>query len=189
MRTKSDQPNSPAPAPAEAHRVPPTEEIVVTEQSGSPVEAGARGGLGALGALESPGAASLAVRVRQVEAMLRGALQPVLDEHGLTLDHWRVLAVLAEQPGLGMREVAAAAVVPAASLTRHVDRLVERGIVVRRIDPGDRRRAVVALSPHGQAYAGRLLAVEQTVAARTGGPADSAARGTPCRTPGRPRRP
>lgn len=107
---------------------------------------------------------SLAVQVRQVEAGLRRVLQPILDERGLTMDHWRIVAVIDEAPGLGMSEIAAAAVVPAATLTRHVDRLVAEGIVVRRIDPDDRRRAVAALSPRGGAYAARLRAAERSVA-------------------------
>lgn len=106
---------------------------------------------------------SVAVRLRQAEATLRGALQPLLDEHGLTGEHWRIIAVVSDHPGLGMREVAAAAVVPAASLTRHMDRLVEHGIVVRRVDPDDGRRAVVALSPRGEAYAERLRTAERAV--------------------------
>ena len=107
---------------------------------------------------------SLAVHVRQVEARLRGVLQPLLDEHGLAMDHWRIIAVIGEEPGLGMGDIATLAVVPAASLTRHMDRLVERGIVVRRIDPGDKRRSVVALSPRGQEYAARLRGAERSVA-------------------------
>lgn len=108
---------------------------------------------------------SLAVRVRQVEAALREVLRPLLAEHELTMDHWRILAVVDDEPGLGMSEVATLAVVPAASLTRHMDRLVERGLVVRRIDAVDRRRAVVALSPRGQEYAGRLRLAERSIAA------------------------
>ncbi|KRB73884.1 hypothetical protein ASE01_17890 [Nocardioides sp. Root190] len=106
---------------------------------------------------------SLAVQVRQVEALLRRALQPILAEHDLAMDHWRIVAVIAAAPGLGMNEVATTAVVPAASLTRHMDRLVERGLVVRRIDTEDKRRAVVALSARGQAYAERLRAAEQSL--------------------------
>ncbi|TQK71121.1 MarR family winged helix-turn-helix transcriptional regulator [Nocardioides sp. SLBN-35] len=108
--------------------------------------------------------ASLAVKVRQVEAGLRRVLQPILDEQGLAMDHWRIIAVVGAEPGLAMSEIATAAVVPAASLTRHVDRLVSQGIIVRRIDPDDRRRAVAALSPRGEAYAARLRAAERSVA-------------------------
>lgn len=107
---------------------------------------------------------SLAVHVRQVEARLRDVLQPLLDEHGLSMDHWRIVAVIGDEPGLGMGEIATLAVVPAASLTRHMDKLVERGVVVRRIDPGDKRRSVVALSPRGVEYAARLRAAEAGIA-------------------------
>lgn len=107
---------------------------------------------------------SLAVHVRQVEARLRNVLQPLLDEHGLSMDHWRIVAVIGDEPGLGMGEIATLAVVPAASLTRHMDKLVERGVVVRRIDPGDKRRSVVALSPRGVEYAARLRAAEAGIA-------------------------
>ncbi len=113
-------------------------------------------------------ASSLAVHVRQVEARLRRVLQPLLDDHGLTMDHWRILAVVGAAPGAGMAEVASQAVVPAASLTRHMDRLVERGLVVRRVDPDDKRRAVVALSPRGEEYAGRLRAAEHAAESADG---------------------
>jgi len=106
---------------------------------------------------------SLAVRLRQAESVLRDHLQPALDELGLTLDHWRIIAVLLEEPGLGMSALAAAAVVPNATLTRFVDTLTERGLVVRRLDRGDKRRAVAALSPHGTRLARRLRRQEDEV--------------------------
>lgn len=107
---------------------------------------------------------SWAVQVRRVEAALRTALQPVLDEHDLTLDHWRIISVVEQEPGLTMSEVAHAAVVPPATLTRHVDHLVDRGILLRRMDTEDKRRVVVALSPRGGEYAARLRAAERSVA-------------------------
>ncbi|MCD4524812.1 MarR family winged helix-turn-helix transcriptional regulator [Nocardioides sp. cx-173] len=106
---------------------------------------------------------SIAVQLRRAEAAVRERLQPVLDEHGLSLEHWRILAVVEDTPGLGMSDVGAEAVVPAASMTRHMDKLVEHGLVVRRVDPADRRRAVVALSARGQRLAGRLRRAEGAV--------------------------
>lgn len=108
------------------------------------------------------------VQLRQEEAELQVRLAPLLDERGLLPEHWRIIAVVDEHPGIPMATVAASAVVPAATLTRHVDRLVELGIVVRHIDPHDRRRVVVALSPQGGQYAARLRAAEvgAAVAAR-----------------------
>ena len=104
---------------------------------------------------------SVAVRLRRAEAVLRDALLPILAEHGFGMEHWRIIAVVDDHPGIGMSSVAATAVVPAASLTRHMDKLVERGVVVRRVDPADRRRVVVALSPGGRALAARLREAEQ----------------------------
>lgn len=104
---------------------------------------------------------SLAVQVRQVEAALQAALADLLAEHRLGMEHWRILAVVGDEPGLGMSEVAQRAVVAQASLTRHTDRLVEIGLVVRRADPLDKRRVVVALSPRGQEYVDRVVAAER----------------------------
>jgi DNA-binding MarR family transcriptional regulator len=113
---------------------------------------------------------SLAVRLRQVEATIRERLDPVLGEHGLVMEDWRIVAVIDDHPGIGMSEAAGTAVVPAATLTRRMDRLVERGIVVRHIDAEDRRRLVVALSPRGRELAARLRELEQATPARM--PAD-----------------
>ncbi len=100
------------------------------------------------------------VQLRQEEAALHERIAPLLAERGLLAEHWRIMAVVDDHPGIAMSTLAASAVVPAASLTRHVDRLVELGVVIRRVDPDDRRRVVVAMSPHGQAYAARLRAAE-----------------------------
>src|SRR5205085_3174219 len=89
-----------------------------------------------------PHAGSLVVLLRYCENMVRQRLQPVLDEAGLSHEHWRIMALLQEQPGIGMSAIARGAVLPSASATRHVDRLVERGVVVRRVDASDKRRVV-----------------------------------------------
>lgn len=110
------------------------------------------------GSADSP--TSLAVRLRREEAVLRARLLPVLREARLAMEHWRIIAVIAESPGVGMTSVASAAVVPGATLTRHVDLLVDRGVVVRRVDSTDRRRVVLALSARGHDLAARLREAE-----------------------------
>src|SRR5690606_2993987 len=96
------------------------------------------------------------LRLKQAEQALRRAVEPVLAAEGLSFEQWQVLSALRERPGLRMTELAEFAVLPAASLTRHVDKLVERALVIRRIDPGDRRRAAAALSTLGERLAARL---------------------------------
>lgn len=109
--------------------------------------------------------ASLALLLKRTEHALRKRLQPTLDAEDLFFEQWQVLAVLAENPGMRMTEVADVAVVPAATLTRHMDKLVERALVVRRIDPADKRRVVVALSPMGAGLVTRIRLTEQTIEA------------------------
>jgi DNA-binding MarR family transcriptional regulator len=75
------------------------------------------------------------------------------------------MSALLDDPGQPMSTLAEAAVLPAASLTRHVDRLVERALVLRRIHPDDRRRVVTALSPVGATVAERIRAHERQIEA------------------------
>lgn len=104
---------------------------------------------------------SLAVRLRRAEAAVRTRLLPLLLENDLSMEHWRIIAVVDDQPGISMSAVATSAVVPAATLTRHMDKLVERGIVVRHVDADDKRRVVLALATRGQELAARLRDAEQ----------------------------
>lgn len=108
-------------------------------------------------------AMSMTLRLKKVELDLRRALGPELDAAHITFEHWQVIAALLEEPGLRMTELATAAVLPAATLTRHVDRLVEQALVIRRIDADDKRRAVVALSAQGEQLALRLHELELQV--------------------------
>ncbi|MBC9226612.1 MarR family transcriptional regulator [Aeromicrobium sp. 636] len=112
--------------------------------------------------LHHPTGATL--RLKHAEAALRRAVHPVLSEQAVTFEQWQVLAALREQPGLRMTDLAELAVLPAASLTRHVDHLVEHALVIRRIDPADKRRAVVALSGLGEQVAARVHEIEAAVA-------------------------
>jgi len=112
-----------------------------------------------------PGGAGLSLLLKHADHTIRHRLQPLLDEMDLSLEHWRIMAVLLVQPGLRMSTIADAAVVPAATLTRLMDKLVERGIIVRHVDPADKRRVVAALSPRGKTLALRLRAEERVIEA------------------------
>jgi DNA-binding MarR family transcriptional regulator len=108
---------------------------------------------------------SESLRLKRAEQALRQQLRPLLAEHDIGFEHWQVMAALSETPGLRMRDLAEASVLPPATLTRHVDRLVEQALVVRRIDAEDRRIALVALSKRGEALATRLREAEQRATA------------------------
>ena len=108
---------------------------------------------------------SLLLLLKQAERRIELGLQPLLDEFGLSIEQWRVMLALHEEPGQPMSALAEAAVLPAASLTRHVDKLVERGLVLRRIHPDDKRRIVTALSPVGATVADRIAAAQRDLEA------------------------
>ncbi len=77
-------------------------------------------------------------------------IEHALGEGGPTLEQWRVLDLLSDGSGHPMSEIAAHAMVPAPTLTKIVDRLVEAALVYRRADETDRRRVLVLLSEHGR---------------------------------------
>jgi DNA-binding MarR family transcriptional regulator len=104
---------------------------------------------------------SLTLRLKHAEHELRRAMQDVLSTEGLLFEHWQIIAALYERPGLRMSDIAQAACLPPATLTRHMDRLVDRAVVARRIDPHDKRSAIVALSVRGADLAARLHRIEQ----------------------------
>jgi DNA-binding MarR family transcriptional regulator len=81
----------------------------------------------------------------------------VLEQEGSTVEQWRALSLLADQKSRTMSEIAEMARVPAASLTRLIDRMVADNLVYRRSDPRDRRRILVRITARGMAQYRRLL--------------------------------
>lgn len=110
-----------------------------------------------------PALPSLSLLLRLSESTIRQRMQPSLDARGVSLEHWRIMSVLRVRPGLTMSALADATVLPSATITRHMDKLVELGLVVRRVDPADKRRVVAALSPRGGRIAAELAEHESAV--------------------------
>ncbi|OPG04990.1 MarR family transcriptional regulator [Streptomyces sp. GKU 895] len=88
----------------------------------------------------------------RAERLAARRLQAVLDEEGCSLDAWRVLGLLSDGQGHHMTALAEAAFLPAPTLTKLVDHLVDQNVVHRRVDPLDRRRILAHLTPRGQEY-------------------------------------
>ncbi|MFV0462890.1 MAG: MarR family winged helix-turn-helix transcriptional regulator [Nostocoides sp.] len=107
-------------------------------------------------ALTPPG--GLVVLVRQVEHVLISMMMRDLDDERLSPERWRIISVLRDDPGQTMTTLMGRAVLPAASLTRHVDFLVGQGLVVRRPDATDGRRVIATLSGEGVQVCDRVRA-------------------------------
>lgn len=77
-------------------------------------------------------------------------VQSVLDEFECTVEAWRVLDLLSDGQGHNMTALADHAFLPAPSLTKLMDQLVDQNLVYRRVDPADRRRVLAHLTPRGK---------------------------------------
>lgn len=98
-----------------------------------------------------PVAESLPVRLMRAREAVMARIRPVLRAHGVTEQQWRVLCTVRD---LGESEITALAgqvfLLPP-SLSRIVRDLEARGLIVRRPSAQDQRRALVSVTPQGEA--------------------------------------
>ncbi|MFJ6988447.1 MULTISPECIES: MarR family winged helix-turn-helix transcriptional regulator [unclassified Streptomyces] len=86
----------------------------------------------------------------RAERLASRRVESALDEEGCSLETWRVLSLLSDGTGHHMTAIAEAAFLPPPTLTKLVDHLVDQNLVHRRVDPLDRRRILVHLTPRGR---------------------------------------
>lgn len=98
----------------------------------------------------------LAQALSQAERRVAGRVERVVEAASIGLEQWHVLSLLADGAGHRMSDIARFAMVPAPTLTKIVDRLVERNLVYRRVDTSDRRRVLVFLASRGRDLHRRL---------------------------------
>ena len=93
---------------------------------------------------------SLAIGLLKAREAVMSHFRPILADHDVTEQQWRVLRVLSEAGMLDASEVAEKAFILAPSLTRMLRSLEERSLITRHKDKGDGRRVLLALAPAGQ---------------------------------------
>jgi DNA-binding MarR family transcriptional regulator len=82
---------------------------------------------------------SLGFLLGDVSRLIRKRFDMRARELGLTRAQWRVLARLRRREGINQRDLAEILEIENITLTRHIDRLEDKGLVERRRDPADRR--------------------------------------------------
>jgi DNA-binding MarR family transcriptional regulator len=92
-------------------------------------------------------------------------LGEILAEGGCREDQWRVMRALSAPGGAVMGELATRLVMPAASVTRTVDELVDTSLAYRLPSRDDKRRVAAHLSDLGRE---RLALLEGLLAAHAG---------------------
>ena len=105
--------------------------------------------------------------LRQVASGLTSRVEEILVGSDLTLDQWRVLQTLADLGPLSMSDLSGRTRISGPTVTRIVDRLVERSLLYRNVDATDRRRVLVHAAERGQALC-RSLAPRMSEAERDG---------------------
>ncbi len=78
-------------------------------------------------------------------------------EMGLRIPEWRVMACLHDQDGLMITQLAHYALMEQSRITRIIDQMVTRGLVVRHNDTVDGRRVRIYLTDEGQALSSELV--------------------------------
>lgn len=104
----------------------------------------------------SAGHPTLAQVLSQAERSIARKLTVILHAHGSTIEQWRVFTLLADGRGHPMKQIADFVLVPPPTLTRIIDKMVAENLVYRRIDPDDRRRALLFISARGRRLFARL---------------------------------
>ncbi len=83
--------------------------------------------------------------------------------HGITRREWGVVGHLYEQGPMAPSALAEQFQLDRARTSRLVTSLVDKGLVVREVPPGNRRQAVLRLSPAGEALYAQLMPQVQDI--------------------------
>lgn len=89
---------------------------------------------------------------------VRTAFEAALERAGGSLGIWIVLNAVSDEGFISHRILATRAHVEGATITHHVDRAEKLGLVVREVDPDDRRVKRLTLTPAGVQMHKTLLA-------------------------------
>ncbi len=92
---------------------------------------------------------SLLISLLRAREKVISPIRDMLNRLGITEQQWRVLRVLHETGPLDATGLAENAVLHLASQTRIVQTLIDKGLVTRAVDPGDRRRQTLEISRTG----------------------------------------
>lgn len=103
--------------------------------------------------------------LRQADQELSAAFYEALNGHGVQRSEWRVLAVLAGQGSMSMRDMTAIALSPQPTVTHAVSRLEKRGLVQRLQGTQDRRQRFVSVTDAGAVLATELIQEAQQLEA------------------------
>ncbi|MEU4403755.1 MarR family winged helix-turn-helix transcriptional regulator [Streptosporangium sp. NPDC023963] len=99
---------------------------------------------------------SLAYLLSRAERSVNRGLAAAVTAQDVSVEQWRILRALADGRGHSMGDLAEAVLMPHPTLTKAIDRLIDRSLVYRGHDPGDRRKVAVFLADRGSELLARV---------------------------------
>lgn len=99
---------------------------------------------------------SLPMELLKARESAMARFRPMLRDHGLTEQQWRVIRALAAMENIDAGELARRSFLLAPSLTRILQHLERKNLVKRFSDSNDQRRSVFALTPDGRKLFARV---------------------------------
>ncbi|AHB00486.1 Bacterial regulatory protein, MarR family [Brucella ceti TE28753-12] len=94
---------------------------------------------------------SVPIALLRAREAVMSHFRPMLAQHDITEQQWRVIRILAETDIVDASEMAERAFILAPSLTRIIRSLEERGIITKTRDENDGRRVLLQITPAGLA--------------------------------------
>ncbi len=98
----------------------------------------------------------LPLQLLRAREVVLSRFRPILKEYGLTDQQGRILRVLAEERELELGTLSLRTCIHAASLSRMIPRMHERGLLRRVKDPSDGRRVIVSITPRARVVIQRI---------------------------------
>lgn len=93
---------------------------------------------------------SLPMELMRAREAAMSRFRPMLRDHGLTEQQWRVIRALMDAGGAEVGELARKSCLLAPSLTRILQHLEARSLIKRTQNSTDNRRAIIALTARGR---------------------------------------
>ena len=92
----------------------------------------------------------LAALLAQASILISKEFHAIVMASGFTVSEWRILATLTDQPGMSIGQLARVSVTKQPTVTRMLDRMVDKQLVERFAHTADRRMTLVKITPKGR---------------------------------------
>ncbi|MEH6575467.1 MAG: homoprotocatechuate degradation operon regulator HpaR [Amphritea sp.] len=99
---------------------------------------------------------SLPLQLLKARESAMAFFRPILQEHSLTEQQWRVLRALFEHEELESKQLAETCCILSPSLTGIIKRLEQQGLIQRRKSEEDQRRILISMTPKARDLFERL---------------------------------